>query len=108
MKIQAELDGELIRTKVIDDGQGIAAAALAGLFQKWARVPGTHRRVEGTGLGLLIVREIVEAHGGTVGVDSESGRGSVFWFTLPRASHPPDSLFALPCGSFRPAGAERI
>ena len=89
VKIQAELDGELIRTKVIDDGQGIAAAAIAGLFQKWARVPGTHRRVEGTGLGLLIVREIVEAHGGTVGVDSESGRGSVFWFTLPRASHPP-------------------
>jgi two-component system phosphate regulon sensor histidine kinase PhoR len=66
-----------------DSGPGISAADLPRLFQRYARVPGTN--VAGTGLGLMIVREVVEAHGGTVHVTSEVGRGSRFGFVLPNA-----------------------
>jgi signal transduction histidine kinase len=76
--------GDEVELSVTDTGPGIAPAVLPGLFQRYARgdvLP----TVQGTGLGLLIVREIVEAHGGTVGVESELGRGSRFWFRLPQA-----------------------
>ena len=69
-----------------DSGPGIAAAELPRLFQRYARVPGTN--AAGTGLGLMIVREVVEAHGGSVHVASEVGRGSSFSFVLPRATPP--------------------
>ena len=70
-----------------DSGPGIPAAELPRLFQRYARVPGTN--VAGTGLGLMIVREVVEAHGGSVHVASEVGRGSSFSFVIPRAAHRP-------------------
>ncbi len=66
-----------------DSGPGIAPADVSRLFQRYARVPGTN--VAGTGLGLMIVREVVEAHGGSVHVKSELGHGSNFSFVLPRA-----------------------
>ncbi len=66
-----------------DSGPGIAAADLPQLFKRYARVAGTN--VAGTGLGLMIVREVVEAHGGSVHVTSEVGHGSRFSFVLPRA-----------------------
>jgi len=67
-----------------DSGPGIAPAELPRLFQRYARVPGTN--VAGSGLGLMIVREVVEAHGGSVHVTSEVGHGSNFSFVLPRAA----------------------
>jgi two-component system phosphate regulon sensor histidine kinase PhoR len=69
---------------VEDDGPGIPADVLPALFRRYSRAP-TSRAEGGTGLGLLIVREIVEAHGGTAGVDSTSGEGSRFWFRIPSA-----------------------
>lgn len=66
-----------------DSGPGIAASDLPQLFQRYARVAGTN--VAGTGLGLMIVREVIEAHGGSVHVESEVGHGSKFSFVLPRA-----------------------
>ncbi len=83
--VEVAVQGDEVLTAVSDDGVGIPATALAGLFQKWTRVPGATQRVEGSGLGLLIVREIVERHGGAVGVESTPGKGSRFWFKLPRA-----------------------
>jgi two-component system phosphate regulon sensor histidine kinase PhoR len=70
---------------VADTGAGIASDALPTLFDRFTRAPGTAAVTPGWGLGLMIVREIVEAHGGNVGVRSELGRGSTFWFTLPCA-----------------------
>jgi two-component system phosphate regulon sensor histidine kinase PhoR len=76
---------DCVETVVRDEGAGIAEAAQAALFRKYSRLAQQGPAVQGTGLGLMIVREIVEAHGGTVGVRSAPGAGSSFWFKLPRA-----------------------
>lgn len=70
---------------VEDDGPGIEPEVLPTLFQRYSRGPSVTRDAGGTGLGLLIVREIVEAHGGVAGVDSTPGHGSRFWFRVPAA-----------------------
>ena len=64
-------------------GRGIAPAVLPTLFQRYSRALDTAHKVAGTGLGLMIVREIVEAHGGQVSVRSSPGVGSTFGFWLP-------------------------
>jgi len=69
---------------VEDDGPGIPPEIMPTLFKRYSRAPGA-ARAAGTGLGLLIVREIVEAHGGIVGVESTAGKGSRFWFRIPAA-----------------------
>ena len=68
--------------RVEDNGGGIAADAQSRLFKKYARASG---KLEGTGLGLVIVKEIVQAHGGTVGLSSRPCHGSTFWIRLPLA-----------------------
>lgn len=78
------LDRE-VQVSFTDTGRGIAQDAVPVLFQRYARAVDA-KAVSGTGLGLMIVREVVEAHLGTVGVESELGRGSRFWFTLPLAA----------------------
>ncbi len=71
--------------EVSDNGIGIPAGQIPLLFSKYTRVANEHTRcIQGTGLGLLIVKEIVKAHGGDVEVESEVGRGSTFRVTLPR------------------------
>lgn len=84
--IAARVVGACCEVSVQDDGPGIPAEVVPQLFQRYARGPSQGAESGGTGLGLLIVREIVEAHGGTVGIDSQFGHGSRFWFRLPRAA----------------------
>ena len=67
---------------VEDSGTGIPAEHLGHVFEPFYRVPGQDAK-SGVGLGLAIVKEIVNAHGGEVGVESEVGKGSTFRFTLP-------------------------
>ena len=76
-----------IRIEVSDHGDGISVADLPKLFRKFQQIDsGSTRKVGGTGLGLVISKGIVEQHGGHIGVESELGRGSTFWFTLPVAA----------------------
>ena len=74
-----------VRFEVEDTGPGIAAADRERVFERFYTAEPSRSRPEGggTGLGLAIAREIVRAHGGTIGVESEPGRGSRFWFDLP-------------------------
>ncbi len=74
--------GEALRFEVSDTGEGIPPEHHERIFEKFYRVPGG--RGGGVGLGLYIAREIVQAHGGDMGVVSAPERGSTFWFTLPR------------------------
>ena len=76
-----------LKVRVEDTGIGIPADKLQSVFEKFAQVDGSStRRHEGTGLGLAIAARLVDLMGGRIGVESELGKGSVFWFTamLPR------------------------
>jgi two-component system phosphate regulon sensor histidine kinase PhoR len=74
-----------VRVAVEDSGPGIESKHLPRLFERFYRVDaGRTRDMGGTGLGLSIVKHLVEAMGGMLGVQSTLGKGSTFWFTLPR------------------------
>ncbi|MFP5504049.1 MAG: PAS domain S-box protein [Candidatus Sericytochromatia bacterium] len=76
-------DGQA-RIEVEDTGIGIAPEAMAQLFERFYQVEtGLTRERGGAGLGLAISKAIVEAHGGLIGAESEPGRGSTFWLSLP-------------------------
>lgn len=73
----------LLKVEVVDTGIGIPARTLSRLFQAYAQADkGTSSRFGGTGLGLNITRHLAELMGGCVGVESEEGKGSTFWFTV--------------------------
>jgi two-component system phosphate regulon sensor histidine kinase PhoR len=82
--VSARLKDRRCEVVVEDDGAGIDPGVLPTLFQRYSRGPTSKstKDADGTGLGLLIVREIIEAHGGDVGVESAPGQGSRFWFRL--------------------------
>jgi signal transduction histidine kinase len=70
---------------IADNGKGIPPAHVEMVFEPFHQVPGTEERDGGVGLGLTIARDIVQAHGGEIHCESEQGRGTTFWFTLPAA-----------------------
>ncbi len=77
--------GDVLEASISDTGIGIPEGELEKIFERFYQVDGsTTRRFGGTGLGLAIVKRIVEAHGGRVWAESELGRGSTFFFTLPK------------------------
>ncbi|HMP81346.1 MAG TPA: ATP-binding protein [Verrucomicrobiota bacterium] len=80
-----EIKGDKVELTVRDDGPGIPADALERVFERFYRVDKARSRDQGgTGLGLSIVKHIVQSHGGTVWATSEPGRGTAFYFTLPK------------------------
>lgn len=74
-----------VRISVADTGPGIAADKQARIFNAFDRLGAEHGTVEGTGIGLVITRRIVEAMGGTIGFDSTAEQGSCFWVEFPAA-----------------------
>jgi two-component system sensor histidine kinase SenX3 len=84
--VSASSDDSSVSIQVTDQGCGIPEANLARIFEKFYRVPRVEDAgVPGTGLGLSLVREIAELHGGSVAVRSEVSAGSTFTLRLPRA-----------------------
>ncbi|MGW6732401.1 SpoIIE family protein phosphatase [Streptomyces sp. NPDC055013] len=90
-RVQVAPAGDRARLTVTDTGTGISADELPRLFERFYRVRGARSRShEGSGLGLVLVKDLVEAHGGTVGVDSRLGQGTSVTVDLPfAAAHRP-------------------
>ncbi len=86
--VRLSVAGRQARVEVRDHGKGIAPEYVPHIWEVFYRVPGIEVRTGsamGLGLGLHICKTIIERHGGEVGLDSQPGDGSTFWFTLPLA-----------------------
>ena len=88
ISVSAREEEDFVRFSVTDTGTGIPSQYLPRIFEPFFRVPG-RKNETGAGLGLAIAREIVEAHGGAIGVESQEGKGSMFSFTLRRVDRLP-------------------
>jgi PAS domain S-box-containing protein len=75
----------MIRIAVADTGAGIPAEKLDQLFTPFNRLGAENTEIEGTGIGLVIAKRLIEGMGGRIGVESRAGAGSTFWFELPGA-----------------------
>jgi NtrC-family two-component system sensor histidine kinase KinB len=80
----ARATGNTVRFEIADEGEGIAPQYHSRIFDKYFQIPGTPHG--GAGLGLSIARDIVQAHGGAIGVESVPGHGARFWFTVPTSA----------------------
>jgi len=83
--VRARYRAPTVRIEVEDDGIGLSAEDRGRLFSEFVRIRQKGKpvaKVQGTGLGLTIVKRIIEAHGGGIGVESEPGKGSTFWIEL--------------------------
>jgi signal transduction histidine kinase/HPt (histidine-containing phosphotransfer) domain-containing protein/CheY-like chemotaxis protein len=87
IRVDHEIENGLVRFAVIDTGHGIPPEILPVLFKPFAPGDTSYtRRQQGAGLGLAVVKRVVETSGGETGFESEPGEGSTFWFTIPVAS----------------------
>lgn len=94
VQVNAAVDGDYVKCSVQDYGMGMPAPVVSGLFTKFYRSHRTSQNFSGTGLGLYISKAIVESHGGSIGVQSKEGEGSVFTFSVPIYSTVADKLAA--------------
>lgn len=86
--VTCAMDGQAqVRISVRDTGHGLAPKELACLFQPFNRLGQEHGKEVGTGVGLVITKKLVESMGGTIGAESETECGSLFWFCMPVATN---------------------
>lgn len=81
--VSAEREGRHCKVSVADKGIGITGQQVARVFDKFYRADASDTAVSGLGLGMSIVKQIIEDHGGTTWVDSSLGEGTKAYFTLP-------------------------
>ncbi len=85
VRISGTFDDKSVTISVTDQGVGLPEDEQERIFERFYRVDSAlSRKTQGTGLGLYLARAVIEAHGGTISVKSQPGKGSTFWFTLPR------------------------
>lgn len=84
VRVQVDRSNGDISVRVSDEGIGLTKEQQAVIFQPFRRVVEPSRQITGTGIGLHLIKALVEAHGGQIWVESEYGRGSTFVFTLPQ------------------------
>ena len=85
IEIHAEQSGpETLKVRVCDNGIGIAPASQQAVFDMFKRL-NPRSKYEGSGIGLAVCKKIVARHSGQIGVESQLGQGSTFWFTIPLA-----------------------
>jgi signal transduction histidine kinase len=90
VRVRAEDEG--LRVMVADTGPGIPATDVARLFEPFTRIESTARAADGTGLGLMLSKRLVELHGGRIWVESRERQGSTFHVTLPVIRQPSEGL----------------
>lgn len=94
VEVTAAVEGDFVKCTVTDHGIGIPSPVVGHLFSKFYRSHRSRQTVAGTGLGLYISKAIIESHGGTIGVSSTEGQGSVFAFSVPIYSTVADKLLS--------------
>nr|HPR10689.1 ATP-binding protein [Candidatus Saccharibacteria bacterium] len=90
--IKSYLKDDMIETTVTDRGVGIPSSLIGHVFDKFYRAHQSKNSVGGTGLGLYLCKAIVDAHGGTIWVQSKEGQGSTFGFLLPTYASVADQI----------------
>ncbi|MBW2635810.1 MAG: histidine kinase, partial [Deltaproteobacteria bacterium] len=83
IRVSGEQLGDHYQVSVEDQGMGMTPEQIDKVFDKFYRVDASNTAIEGTGLGMTIVKHIVEAHGGKVRIESELGKGTTVRFTIP-------------------------
>lgn len=94
IEVAAAVDGDFVKCSVKDHGIGMPATVVKNLFSKFYRSHRSRQEFAGTGLGLYISKAILESHGGSIGVRSTEGEGSVFTFSVPIYATVKDKLLA--------------
>ena len=87
VRVEQDINSAMLKFCVSDNGPGILEEEQTLLFNKYYRAESVRDHMDGVGLGLSIAKNIVEAHNGSVWVDSQFGHGSTFGFTLPMATN---------------------
>lgn len=103
--VEAKNDGSNITVSVFDNGMGVATDKQKALFSKFTNINASGSVIPSTGLGLFVVKGIIEAHGGKIGVETKQGRGYKISFTLPLNTMPASLVGATPSAPTPPVAS---